>query len=212
VVHDLGTALLVFHGPHDRVVNIDHARWIFEAVRHPKSFVSLDGADHLLDRRADAVYVATVLAAWATRYVGTPQPRPEPQLPVEPGTVVADAGAGKYAQRIDVGGHTLRADEPAAYGGDDTGPSPYDLLLAALGACTSMTLRMYADRKQWPLQRVIVRLQHDRIHAVDCEECVTRSGESDRIRRAIVLEGPLDSEQRARLLEVAERCPVQRTR
>ena len=110
-----------------------------------------------------------------------------------------------------MGGHTLRADDPAAYGGDDTGPSPYDLLLAALGACTSMSLRMYADQKRWPLQRVIVRLQHDRIHAVDCEECVTRSGEIDRIRRAIVLEGPLDSEERARLLEIAERCPVHRT-
>src|SRR5438132_9101664 len=212
VVHDLRKALLVLHGPHDQVVDIDHARRIFEAARHPKSFVSLDDADHLLSRRADAVYVATVLTAWATRYVGTPQPRPERQVPVEPGTVVvAEAGAGKYAQRIDVGGHTLRADEPAAYGGDDTGPSPYDLLLAALGACTSMTLRMYADRKQWPLQRVTVRLQHDRIHAVDCAECVTRSGEIDRIRRAIVLEGPLDPEQRARLLEIAERCPVHRT-
>ena len=211
VVHDLRKALLVLHGPHDQVVDIDHARRIFEAARHPKSFVSLDDADHLLSRRADAVYVATVLAAWATRYVGA-QPRPERQLSAEPGTVVvAEAGAGKYAQRIDVGGHTLRADEPAAYGGDDTGPSPYDLLLAALGACTSMTLRMYADRKQWPLQRVTVRLQHDRIHAVDCAECVTRSGEIDRIRRAIVLEGPLDPEQRARLLEIAERCPVHRT-
>jgi putative redox protein len=131
---------------------------------------------------------------------------------VEPGTViVAEAGAGKYAQRIDVPGHTLRADEPAAYGGDDTGPSPYDLLLAALGACTSMTLRMYSRRKQWPLRHIIVRLQHDRIHAVDCEECLTWLGEIDRIRCAIVLEGPLDSEQRVRLVEIAERCPVHRT-
>ena len=212
VVHDLGKSLLVFHGPRDQVVDIDHARRIFEVARHPKSFVSLDDADHLLRRRADAVYVATVLAAWATRYVGTPPPRPERHVPVEPETVVvAEAGAGEYAQRIDVGGHTLRADEPAAYGGDDTGPSPYDLLLAGLGACASMTLRMYADRKQWPLKRVIVRLQHDRIDAVDCEECVTRAGEIDRIRQAIVLEGPLDSEQRARLLEIAEGCPVHRT-
>jgi uncharacterized OsmC-like protein/alpha-beta hydrolase superfamily lysophospholipase len=212
VVHNLGKALLVFHGPHDGVVDIDHARRIFEAARHPKSFVSLDDADHLLSRSADAVYVATVLAAWATRYVGTGEIRPEREVEVEPGTVVvAEAGAGKYAQRIEVGRHTLRADEPVAYGGDDTGPSPYDLLLASLGACTSMTVRMYADRKQWPLRHVTVRLQHDRIHAVDCEECVTRSGEIDRIRRAIVLEGPLDTEQRARLLEIAERCPVHRT-
>jgi putative redox protein len=212
VVRDFGKALLVFHGPHDEVVDIDHARRIFEAARHPKSFVSLDDADHLLSRSADAVYVATVLAAWATHYVGAAETRPEREVQVEPGTVVvAEAGAGKYAQRIEVGPHTLRADEPVAYGGDDTGPSPYDLLLASLGACTSMTVRMYADRKQWPLQHVTVRLQHDRIHAVDCEECVTRLGKIDRIRSAIVLEGPLDTEQRARLLEIAERCPVHRT-
>ncbi len=124
---------------------------------------------------------------------------------------VTEVAAGKYAQRIEVGSHTLFADERTADGGDDTGPSPYELLLAALGACTSMTLRMYADRRQWPLERVTVRLQHDRIHAVDCAECETKSGHIDRIRRVIVLEGPLDSEQRERLLAMADKCPVHRT-
>ncbi len=126
-------------------------------------------------------------------------------------SVIVTGGATGFAQEIETGGHRLRADEPVEAGGTDAGPSPYDLLLAALGACTSMTLSMYARRKQWPLEGVTVRLQHMRIHAQDCAECETKEGRLDRIEREISLTGPLSTEQRARLLEIANRCPVHRT-
>ncbi len=125
--------------------------------------------------------------------------------------VVRETGEGRFAQSITVGPHRLRADEPRALGGDDTGPGPYDYLLAALGACTSMTVRMYAERKGWPLERVSVRLSHSRIHAEDCATCETRRGRIDRIEKVVALEGPLDAEQKARLLEIADKCPVHRT-
>jgi putative redox protein len=125
--------------------------------------------------------------------------------------LVRELGEGRFAQEILVGPHRLHADEPRAVGGDDTGPSPYGLLLSALGACTTMTLRLYAERKQWPLERASVTLAHEKVHARDCEDCETREGKLDRIERAIRLEGELDAEQRARLLEIADRCPVHRT-
>jgi uncharacterized OsmC-like protein/fermentation-respiration switch protein FrsA (DUF1100 family) len=199
--------LLVFHSPFDRVVDIDNASKIFLAARHPKSFVSLDHADHLLTRREDAAYAAAVLAAWASRYLDA---EPEPMESV-PGVRVAEAGEGRFAQLIATGRHRFRADEPASVGGDDSGPGPYDLLLAGLGACTSMTLRMYAARKKWPLERVTVDLKHDKVHAEDCADCETKEGRIDRIERVITLEGPLDETQRARLLEIADKCPVHRT-
>lgn len=212
----LGKALIVFHAPRDRTVSVDNARLIFEAARHPKSFVSLDEADHLLTRRADAVYVGAVLAAWASRYLDSEAvtaaraPRPEPEA--VPGTVVvAETGEGRFAQTVTAAGHRLSADEPTAFGGADTGPSPYDLLLASLGACTSMTVRAYADRKDWPLERVRVRLRHDRIHAEDCASCETKEGKIDRIERELTVTGALDAEQRERLLEIAGKCPVHRT-
>ncbi len=210
----LRKALLVMHSPTDQVVGIDNASRIFSAAKHPKSFVSLDGADHLLTRRADSAYAAAVLAAWASRYLGEEQGTLEqgPSVAADPGvTVVAESGEGPYAQAINAAGHALRADEPEQHGGHDSGPGPYDLLLAALGACTSMTLRMYADRKEWPLEKVTVRLEHAKVHARDCAECETREGKVDRIGRVIGLEGALDDAQRARLLEIAERCPVHRT-
>jgi putative redox protein len=225
----LGKALIVFHSPRDQIVGIENARVIYDAARHPKSFISLDNADHLLTRRADAIYVAELLAAWASRYVGARPDEPvvagleagsvESAEPTDvPGDViVAEAGAdpargrGRLAQEIRVGRHLLPADEPVEAGGTDTGPNPYDLLLAALGACTSMTLRLYADRKAWPLEQVSVRLHHDKIHAADCAECETREGKIDRIVRVIDLKGPLDEAQRRRLLEIAEKCPVHRT-
>jgi putative redox protein len=211
-VGDLGKALLVLHSPADAVVGIEHARRLFEAARHPKSFVSLDRAHHLLWDPRDARYVGEVLAAWAGRYVeagesavvadGGERPR---------GQVVVVGGESGYAQEIQARRHRLRADEPAEAGGTDTGPTPYDLLLAALGACTSMTLRMYADRKGWPLEGVRVALDHSRIHAADCADCATQTGRIDRIERRIEVLGDLDGEQRARLLEIADRCPVHRT-
>jgi putative redox protein len=198
--------LLVFHSPLDTVVDIDNASKIFLAAKHPKSFVSLDRADHLLTRKEDADYAATVLAAWASRYLDA-----EAEAPPVAGVHVEEAGEGRYAQWVRAGRHRLRADEPAAVGGDDSGPGPYDLLLAALGACTSMTVRMYAEQKNWPLERVRVELKHDKVHAADCADCETREGRIDRIERVLTLEGDLDDAQRARLLEIANRCPVHRT-
>jgi len=206
----LDKALILFHAPRDEIVGIENAGHIFTAARHPKSFVSLDDADHLLTRRADATYVAEVLTAWASRYLPTTEI--EQERPPDGEVLVAETGEGRFAQRIRVGAHELRADEPASVpGGLDTGPSPYDYLLAGLGACTSMTLRLYAERKELPLGPVEVRLRHDKIHAKDCEDCETTEGKLDQIERTLILPGPLDDAQRQRLLEIADKCPVHRT-
>lgn len=208
----LRAALLVMHSPTDEVVSVTNARTIFDTARHPKSFITLEGADHLLSNRADADYAASVLAAWLSKYVA-PSPRTGilNTEDVAEGTVrVADSGPGKLTQQISVRRHRLAADEPNPVG-DDTGPTPYDLLLAALGACTSMTLRMYADRKQWPLERIVVDSRHYRVHAEDCATCETTTGMIDRIDRDITLIGSLDDDQRAKLLDIADRCPVHRT-
>jgi putative redox protein len=149
-----------------------------------------------------------LLAAWALRYL----PAPEAPATAQPGKVlVRETREGKFTNDIFVGKHMLRADEPVAVGGMDTGPGPYDLLNAALGACTSMTLRAYADLKGIPLERVSVELKHDKIHAADCAECETKEGKIDRVDRSITLEGKLDDQQRAKLLEIADKCPVHRT-
>ena len=209
-IGSLKKALLVLHAPLDAIVGIDNASEIFLAARHPKSFVSLDGADHLLTRRADAEYVADVIAGWASRYL---PPDPSEARAAEPGEVrVEETGYGLYATDILAGPHRLRADEPPGVGGDDTGPTPYGLLSAALGACTTMTLRMYANHKGWPLEKVSVSIQHEKIHARDCEECETETGKIDRFDRTLRIEGPaLTPEQRERLVEIADRCPVHRT-
>lgn len=208
-VSELRTALLVMHGPTDRIVSIDNASAIFAAARHPKSFVSLDDADHLLSRRRDARYAGEVIAAWSQRYLTEPTVHAldEPSAQV----MVTETGLGRFQQSVTAGRHRLLADEPVDVGGLDTGPSPYDLLLGALGACTAMTLRMYAERKGIPLERVSVLLQHARIHAVDCESCETTQGQIDRIERRIRLEGDLDAATTERLLEIADKCPVHRT-
>jgi putative redox protein len=206
----LGRPLLVFHSPDDEVVEVEEGHRIFAAARHPKSFVALPGADHLLLRDpADAGYAGAVLAAWAGRYV--PGLERQEGSPLGHGEVLVVGGPSGYAQEIAAGPHLLRADEPREVGGTDSGPSPYDLLLAALGACTSMTLRMYADRKRWPLAGADVLLTHGKIHARDCADCETKEGMLDRIERRIHLLGELDDEQRQRLLEIANRCPVHRT-
>jgi len=134
-----------------------------------------------------------------------------PRGVLEPDEILVRGSAQGFAQEITVGRHRLLADEPAAAGGTDSGPNPYDLLLASLGACTSMTVALYARRKQWPLEAVRVRLRHSKVHAVDCEECETKTGLIDRIERDVELQGNLSEEQRARLLEIANRCPVHRT-
>lgn len=212
----LGKALLIFHSPLDKYVGIENAGLIFQMAKHPKSFVSLDDADHLLSRRSDAVYVAEVLAAWATRYIGAKFTK-ETTASTEGHVLVTERGAdaergiSRLAQDVFVGRHRLSADEPVGAGGSDLGPNPYDYLLAGLGACTSMTLRLYADHKKWPLEKVSVRLSHEKIHAEDCADCETKEGKIDQIEREIEVQGPLDSTQRQRLLEIAEKCPVHRT-
>ena len=206
----LRTALLVLHAPGDAIVGIDNASHIFLAAKHPKSFVSLADADHLLSNPRDAAYVADVIAAWAGRYLD--MEAATEAAATEPGAVtVTETRTGKFQQTITAGRHTLIADEPVDVGGLDSGFGPYDLLLAGLGACTSMTLRLYADRKQLPLERVSVKLAHSRIHAADCETCETKEGMLDRIDKEITVAGPLDENARTRLLEIAEKCPVNRT-
>jgi uncharacterized OsmC-like protein/fermentation-respiration switch protein FrsA (DUF1100 family) len=208
----LRRALLVMHAPTDDTVGIDNATRIFVAARHPKSFVSLDDADHLLSRKRDAIYVADVIAAWAERYVDRADAAPTADPAMAPRQVVVrETRAGKFQQTVAVGPHRMLADEPVAAGGEDSGPGPYDLLLAGLGACTSMTMRLYADRKSMPLDRVSVTLKHDKIHGEDCAECETRTGMLDRIERVIAMEGALDLAQRAKLMEIADKCPVHRT-
>ncbi len=206
----LRKALLVFHSPRDTTVDIENAARIYAAARHPKSFVSLDTADHLLTGKADAAYVAAVLAAWAGRYVNATAAAPAP-IPATGEVTVMETLEGRFTQDITAGAYHLRADEPATAGGNDSGFTPYDLLLASLGACTSMTLRMYAEQKKWPLERVTVQLRHNKIHAKDCAECETREGKIDRIEREIRLTGNLDAAQRARLMEIADKCPIHRT-
>jgi putative redox protein len=209
-IRSLRRALLVFHSPVDEIVDVDNARRIFEAARHPRSFVSLDGADHLLTRRSDAAYVADILSSWAGRYLPDRAAEPAPADPDPGSVIVTETRAGALQQRVTAGRHRFLADEPVGVG-DDSGPTPYDLLLAGLGTCTSMTLRMYADRKGWPLEGVEVRLSHDRIHAEDCADCDASSGLIEAIDRTVELHGPLTDEQRSSLLAIADRCPVHRT-
>ena len=211
-VAKLHKALLVMHAPTDDTVGIDNATRIFVTAKHPKSFVSLADADHLLTNKNDAAYVAAVIAAWATRYLDPAVPEQAAVAGEAPRNVmVRETRNSKFQQTIATGPHRLLADEPVAAGGEDTGPGPYDFLLASLGACTSMTMRMYADRKSLPLERVTVTLRHQKIHAEDCAECETKAGMLDQIDRVIAMEGALDAEQRKKLMEIADKCPVHRT-
>ncbi|MCU0573420.1 MAG: bifunctional alpha/beta hydrolase/OsmC family protein [Syntrophobacteraceae bacterium] len=210
VIRSLGRALMVFHSPRDTIVSLDNAARIFQAAKHPKSFVSLDEADHLLSNRGDSLYAGKVLAAWVGRYLDLPKLESE-HRDLSDNRVMVRTGKKGFQTEVIAGGHRLLADEPVSVGGADTGPNPYDYLVASLGACTSMTLRMYADRKKWPLEAATIRLRHKKVHAEDCEECEAKSGTVDVIEREIDLDGDLDQEQRQRLLEIADRCPVHRT-
>lgn len=208
-IASLNAALLVLHAPRDAIVSIDNAGQIFTAAKHPKSFVTLDDADHLITRATDAEYAADVIATWATRYLTLAQPAPPPGAP-EGIVRVSEADVEGFLQDVNAGPtHHVLADEPLAYGGTNRGMSPYGFLSAGLGACTSMTIRMYARRKGWPLEHVSVDVCHDKVHAQDAEP-----GSGDKIdtwRRRIKLTGPLDADQRQRLLEIADKCPVHRT-
>lgn len=208
-VKQLHKPLMIFHSPTDDYVGIDNATRIFVAAKHPKNFISLAGADHLLTQKRDAVFVADMIATWATRYLDMPQEVDVPDMP--DGVVVTETRQGMYQNLVASGPHRLLADEPVAVGGLDSGPGPYDLLLAGLGACTSMTMRMYAQRKNLPLDRVTVKLKHSQIYAKDCESCETQEGMISQITRSITIEGKLDDEQRKSLMVIADKCPVHRT-
>ncbi|WP_372572973.1 bifunctional alpha/beta hydrolase/OsmC family protein [Ruegeria jejuensis] len=208
-IAELNAALLVLHAPLDDTVSIDNAAQIFLAAKHPKSFVTLDDADHLITRQSDADYAGEVIAAWAARYVNLSPPAPPPGAP-EGVVRVTEADASGFRQDVQSGpDHHAVADEPASYGGTNSGMSPYGFVSAGLGACTSMTIRMYARRKGWPLEGVSVDTFHNKVHAQDAE-AATR-GKVDEFRRIIRLDGPLNAEQRAKLLEIADKCPVHRT-
>lgn len=208
---ELGTALLVVHSPTDNTVGIDNAARIFSAARHPKSFIALDGGDHLLTNPKDAVYVGRMIACWAERFLVDEHPAapvPKASAPV----VVAETGQGTFLNHVVVGDHRFLADEPVDIGGFDAGPSPYDLLGAALGACTSMTLRLYADRKKLALDHVTVEVTHAKTHAQDLDSCIEGAGPLiDHFQRRITVEGHLDDDQRTALLRIADKCPVHRT-
>jgi uncharacterized OsmC-like protein/alpha/beta superfamily hydrolase len=209
-VRNLRKALLVFHSPVDNTVSIDNAGKIFQYARHPKSFISLDRADHLLMNAADAKYVGAMIASWVRKYLTIERPE-TPEGGPEKNHIVARIGNAGFRTEIMANGLSLIADEPVSVGGTNMGPTPYDYLVAGLGACTAMTLRMYADRKKWPLEEVVVSLSHKKIHAKDCEACETDQTMVDWIERELELMGPLDASQLQRLKEIADRCPVHRT-
>ncbi len=209
IIGKLGKALLVMHAPRDATVGVENATRIFMAAKHPKSFVTLDDADHLISRPEDAEYAAEVIAAWAGRYLDLRPPAPPPGAP-EGIVRVSEADPNGFLQDVNSGPmHHTVADEPLAYGGTNQGMTPYGFLSAGLGACTSMTIRMYARRKGWPLDHVSVDVSHDKVHAQDAE--TSKEVRIDSFRREIRLEGSLDAEQRQRLLEIADKCPVHRT-
>ncbi|NNE06349.1 MAG: OsmC family protein [Xanthomonadales bacterium] len=210
-ISQLRRALLVMHSPIDELVPISEASRIFQSALHPKSFVSLDDADHLLTRDSDSRYAGQVLSAWVTRFLANLPAGPS-RARFEPGSVVLSGSPDDmFVTAVNADGHQLLADEPESVGGSDRGPTPYDLLAAALGTCTVMTLNMYARHKNLSLQGVEVVVKHDRIHADDCQDCDTRTGKIDRLTRELSFTGDLDKAQRKRLLEIADRCPVHRT-
>jgi putative redox protein len=209
-LRNLKAALLILHSPRDTVVGIDQAALLYQGAKHPKSFISLDPADHLLSRKQDSRYAGEMIAAWAGRYLETAEAAQKIPEVIDNRVTVRTGPEGFYTELF-ANGYPLVADEPESYGGSGLGPSPYDYLLASLGACTSMTVQMYARRKGWPLETAVVRLRHQKIHAKDCEHCEERNGKIDRFERELELKGELTEEQRARLLEIAEKCPVHRT-
>lgn len=208
-IRNLRKSLLIMHAPLDDLVEIENASALFIAAKHPKSFVSLDTADHLLSRETDSRYAGSVLAAWASRYL--PQVDSTAPLHGKTDEVVARTFIDGFRTDVIAGGHALIADEPLDVGGTNLGPSPYDLLSAALASCTTMTLKMYAARKDLDLDSVTVRVRHGKVHAADCSDCESKGGKIDEFLRELTVEGNLDAAERARLLEIADKCPVHRT-
>ena len=204
----LDKALLIMHSPQDLIVAIENAAQIYHAARHPKSFVSLDGADHLLSAKADSRYAGEVLASWVKRYLSIPA-REKLERQKDIAVRLGDEG---FTTEVMVRHHSLTADEPESIGGNDFGPNPYELLSASLGTCTAMTMQMYARRKKWDLREVIVHLDHRKDYAEDLFHAADeKPPKIDHFDRLIEMVGELDEQQRARLLEIADRCPVHRT-
>jgi uncharacterized OsmC-like protein/alpha/beta superfamily hydrolase len=210
-ISGLRKALLIMHAPLDDVVEIENAAALYAAALHPKSFVSLDRADHLMSREVDSRYAGLMLASWASRYLPTATAAVEAPLAAVDGYVVARTKADQFRTPVAAGNHVFFADEPVSVGGADTGPTPYDLLAAALAACTSMTLRMYANLKKLSLRSVTVAVSHGRIHAEDCKDCDSTAGNIHELQRVITFDGDLSEEQQQRMLEIADRCPVHKT-
>ncbi|MEO8962683.1 MAG: bifunctional alpha/beta hydrolase/OsmC family protein [Ginsengibacter sp.] len=208
IVKEFGKALLILHSPQDTTVWIKNAEEIFKAARHPKSFVSLNGADHLLSKKKDSQYVGNVIAEWASRYVDIPE---DEELPSGKEVAASLDSEDKFTTHLKIGDHYLIADEPTSFGGNNFGPSPYQLISAGLAACTAMTIQMYARRKKWEVLNVGVHINYSKEHALDCENCENDSAKIDTFNREITLEGSLSAEQKKRLLEIADRCPVHRT-
>lgn len=213
VLRRLGVALLVMHSPRDQIVDIDNATRIYQAATHPKSFISLDPADHLLSDGRDSRYAGEMIAAWTDRYLALPDVPVISRQAADAidNRVTARTGTEGFRTELFANGFHMIADEPLANGGANEGPSPYDYLLVALGACTGMTLQMYARRKGWPLEEAVVRLSHNKIHADDCRDCDEKERWIDTMERELELRGELDETQRQRLLEIAGQCPVHRT-
>lgn len=207
-IQELEAALLILHSPQDRIVNIDEAAKLYAAARHPKSFISLDGADHLLTNANDAHYAGQVIAGWSSRYITVPASAP---LKSDKEVAVRLDEAEGFTTEVMVRHHHLTADEPANVGGSDFGPGPYELVSAGLGACTAMTIQMYARRKKWPLVSVEVHIDHAKDYSEDMRANEGKPQKIDRFDRTLIIEGDLDDAQRARLLEIADRCPVHRT-
>lgn len=204
----LDKATLFLHSPQDRTVEVENAAKLYHAARHPKSFISLDGADHLLTNKADAAYAGQMIANWAMRYLEIEE---EEELRSSQEVVVRLNEEDAFTSDIMVRHHGLIADEPASVGGYDFGPSPYELLSAGLGACTAMTLHMYARRKKWPLHSVKVHVDHEKDYSTDQDNMEEAGGKIDHFDRLLELDGPLSDEQRAKLLEIANKCPVHKT-
>lgn len=206
-VRGLRVPLMIMHSPTDDVVGVEHASNLFGAAKHPKNFVSLMGADHLLLKQEDAHFVASMIAAWAARYLPLKDDWPMPA-----DGVIIQTGNGKFGTEVHTVSHRFVADEPSSYGGDDTGPTPYDLLNAALGTCTAMTMKMYADRKQWPFEGTRIHVTHERDHAEDCGHVLDEDVQVQALNRQIeILGDALTAEQRTKLIEIADKCPVHRT-
>ncbi len=208
-IGSLRKALLIMHSPLDNTVKIAEAEKIYKEAKHPKSFVSLDNADHLVSNKDDAEYIAATIAAWASRYIELPAENAKKT--VEKGHVYVEEKDHKFAQNVYSDSHHWLADEPTSVGGKNTGPDPYEHLLAALGTCTSMTIRMYANRKKWPLSHVGINLHHERSYNRDCQDCDEAPQQIDNLNREITLAGDLSDEQRDKLLEIADKCPVHKT-